>query len=70
MVSTDKKRLSSRRLLSVIGEFDQDNIMANTMIDRQENAMVNEGTVDQELTVGNSDCNPAINVNLVNMKPW
>ena len=38
------------------------------MSDRHENATVNEGTVDKEFTVSNSDNNPVANDNLVNVK--
>ena len=68
MVSTRKKRQSDGRLLSQLDDFDQANIIGYTMSDRQQNATVNEGTVDEEFTVGNSDSNPAVNENLVNVK--
>ena len=38
------------------------------MSDRQENATVNGGTVDQDFTTGSSDSNPAVNETLVNLK--
>ena len=38
------------------------------MNDRQENATVNEGTADQEITVGNAYSNPAFDENFVNVK--
>ena len=68
MVSTRKKRQSSRRLLIQLDYFDQDNIICNAMSDRQENATVNEFTADQEYTGGNSDNNPAVDESLVNVK--
>ena len=68
MASTRKKRQSSRRLLGQLDEFDQDNNIGNTMNDRQEDATVNEVTVDQEISVGNSDSNPAVKPNLLNVK--
>ena len=68
MVSTRKKRHSNTMFLSQLDDFDQDVIIGNTVSDRQENATVNIGTVDQEFTVGNSDNNPATNENLVNVK--
>ena len=68
MVSTRKKRQSTRRLLSQLNDFDQDLIIGNTMSERQGIAPVDEGTVDQDITVGNSDSNPAVNKNLVNVK--
>ena len=39
------------------------------MSDTEVNPMVNEDTVDQGCTVGSSDSNPAVNDNLVNVKP-
>ena len=38
------------------------------MNNRQENTGFNEGTVDQEFTVGNSDRGQAVNENVVNVK--
>ena len=38
------------------------------MSGRQENNTVNEGTVDQEFTVGNSDSSPAVTETVVNVK--
>ena len=70
MVATRKKRQSNRRPLSQLDDFDQDIIFGNTARDRQENAMVNEGTGDQEFTVGISDNNLMANENTVNMKSW
>ena len=37
------------------------------MSDRQENTPVNEGTSDQEFTVGNSDGDPAVSGTVVNV---
>ena len=68
MVSTCKKRQSSRRLLSQLDDFDRDINIRNTMSDRQENAAVNESTVDREYTVRNSDNNPTANEKLVKVK--
>ena len=68
MVSTHKKRQSNRRLLSQLNNFDQDIVIGNAMNNRQENTTVNEGTVDQEFTVGNSNSSPAVNENVVNAK--
>ena len=55
MVSTHKKRQSSRRLLRQLDDFDQDMIIGNTVTERQENAVVNEGTNDRDFTVGTSN---------------
>ena len=52
MVPTRKKRLSNRKLLSPLGDFDQD-----TASDKQENTIVNEGSGDQDFAVGTSDNN-------------
>ena len=49
MVSTRKKKQSSRKLLSQSDDFDQDFFIGNTVSDRQENATVIEGTCDHEL---------------------
>ena len=68
MVSTRKGTMSNRRLLSQIDEFDQDNIIDNTMSGTQKNTTVNEGAADQEFTVGNADGSPAINENVVHLK--
>ena len=68
MVSTRKKRQSNRKLCSQLDDFDQDISIGNTMSDRQKSTTVNEGTVAQDFTVGNSDSNPAVDENLVNVK--
>ena len=52
MFSTRKKRQSNKRLLSQLDDFDQDMINGNAAIERQENVVVNEGTNDQDFTVG------------------
>ena len=52
MVSTRKKRQSNRKLLSQLVDFHQDILIGKTLSDRQENATVNEGTGDQDFTVG------------------
>ena len=51
MVSTRNKRESNRSLLSQLHDFDQDIFIVNAMSDKQENATVNEGTIDQGITV-------------------
>ena len=68
MVSTRKKRQSNRRLLSHLDDFDQDVIIGNAMIHKQENTTVNEGTANQEFTVGNSDGGQALSENVVKVK--
>ena len=54
MVSSRKKRQSNRRLLSQLDNFDQNIIIGNTVSDWKENNTVNQGTADQEFTVGTS----------------
>ena len=61
MVSTRKKRQSRRRLLNQLDDFGQDMITGNAVNERQENNVVNEGTNDQDSTVGTSSSNIAIN---------
>ena len=68
MVSTRKKRQWSRRRLSQLDDFDQDNIVGNVVSDRHENVVVNEGTGDRELTVKNSGNKLTANENLVKVK--
>ena len=46
MVSARKKRQSNRRLVSQLGDFDQDFIIGDAASDKQENILVNEGTDD------------------------
>ena len=47
MVSTRKKRQSNKRLLSQLDDFHRDMIIGNAVSERQENAVVNEGTNDR-----------------------
>ena len=68
MVSTRKKRQSSRRLLSQLNDFDQDVIIGNTTSERQENVVVNEGTNDRDFTVSNPSNNTTVNESAVNVK--
>ena len=68
MVSTRKKKQSNRRLFSQLDDFDQESIIGNAASDKQENVVVNEGTVDQELTVKNTHGNLTANQILVNVK--
>ena len=67
MVSTRKKRQSSRKLLSQLDDFDQDVIIGNTSSER-ENVLVNKGTNDRDFTVSNSSDNTAVNESAVNVK--
>ena len=68
MVSTRKKRQSNRRLLSQLDDFDQDMIIGNADSERQENVVVNEGTNDQNFTVGTSSSNSVVDGNAMNVK--
>ena len=68
MVSTRKKRQSSRRLLSQLDDFDQDMIIGNTSSERQENVLDNKCTNDRDFTVSNSSNNTAVNESAVNVK--
>ena len=68
MVSTRKKRQSNKRFLSQLGDFDQDMIIGNTVSEKQENTMVDEGTNDRDFTVGASNNNSAIDENAMNVK--
>ena len=68
MVSTRKKRQSNRRLLSQLDDFDQDMIIGNTASERQDNTMVNEGTNDQDFTVGTSNVSSIVKGSVANVK--
>ena len=68
MVSTRKKRQSNKRLLSRLDDFDQDMIIGNTASERQENVVVNEGTNDQDFTVGTSNVSTAMNKTAMTVK--
>ena len=68
MVSTRKKRQSSRRFLSQLDDFDQDMIIGNAVSGRQENNVVNEGTNDRDFTAGNSSNNSVVNGNAMSVK--
>ena len=68
MVSTRKKRHSNRRLLSQLDDFDQDMLIGNTASERQDNTVVNEGTNDQDFTVGTSSVSSTVNGSLTNVK--
>ena len=68
MVSTRKKRQSNKRLLSQLDDFDQDMIIGNAASERQENGVVNEGTNDQDFTVGTSNVSSNVDENALNVK--
>ena len=68
MVSTRKKRQSSKRLLSQLGDFDQDVIIGNTTSERRESVVVNGGVDDQDFTGGTSNVSSIVNENALNVK--
>ena len=67
MVSSRKKKPSSRRFLSQLDGFDQNNVIGNTLNNRQDHARVNEGTSGQQITIDNPGTDLAANENLVNV---
>ena len=68
MVSTRKKRQSNKRLLSQLDDFDRDMFIGNAVSERQENAVVNEGTNDRDFTVSTSNNGPVVNGNAMSVK--
>ena len=68
MVSTRKKRQSSKRLLSQLDDFDQDVIIGNTTSERRENAVVNGGVDDQNFTGDTSNVSSIVDENALNVK--
>ena len=68
MVSTSKKTQSNIRLLSELDDFDQVICFGNTVSDEQRIATVNEGTGDQESTVGNHENNLTANENALKVR--
>ena len=68
MVSTRKKRPPSRRFLNRLDDFEQDIIIGNAAIERQENLMVNERANDRDFTVSTSGNCLVTNENTVNVK--
>ena len=68
MVSTRKKRQSSKRLLSQLDVFDHDMIIGNAISERQENTVVNEGTNDRDFTVVTSNNNSVVNENAMSVE--
>ena len=68
MLSIRRKRQSNRRLLGQLDNFDQDITIGNLMSNKRKDVTVNEGTVDQEVTVNNSGSISGANENLVNVK--
>ena len=68
MVSTRKKRQSNKKLLNQLDNFDQDMIIGNDVSERQENAVVNEGTNDRDFTASTSNNDSVVNESTVNVK--
>ena len=68
MVSTRKKRQSSRRLLGLLDNFDPDTVIGNAASERQENVVVNKGTNERGFIVSTSSNNTAVNENTVSVK--
>ena len=68
MVSTRKKRQSNKKLLSQLDDFDQDMNIGNAVSERQENAVVNEGTDARDFTVGTFNIDSVINGNSMSVK--
>ena len=56
------------KLLSRLDNFGQDMIIGNTVRESQENAVVNERTIDRDFTVGTSKDVSVINGNVMSMK--
>ena len=51
MISTRKKKQSSRRFLGQLDDFEQGMIIGNAASEGQENVVVNKGTNDQDFTI-------------------
>ena len=68
MVSTRKKRQSNKGLLSQIDDFHQDAIICKGASGRQQNVVVNEGTVDQEFALNKTGSISAAKENSVNIQ--
>ena len=68
MVSTRKNRQPNKRLLSQLDDFEQDMVIDNATSERQESFVANEGTNDQDFTVGTSHTNSINNENALNVK--
>ena len=49
-------------------DFDQDMIIGNAVSERQENAVVNEGTIDRDFTVSTSNNDSVVNGNAMSVK--
>ena len=65
-----RKRQSNRRLRSQWDDFDRDILIGNAASDRQENVVVNEGTVDQEFAINNTSSTLTTNENFMSVKTF
>ena len=63
-----RERQSNRRLLSQLDDFYQDVFIGNVASEERENAVDNEGSNDQNFTVGTSSDNLVTNENTVIVK--
>ena len=68
MVSTRTKRQSNKKLLSQLDDFDRDMIIGNAVSERQENAVLNEGSNDRDFTLGTSSNDSIVNGNAMSVK--
>ena len=68
MVFARKKRQLNKRLPSQLDDFDRDMTFGYTVSERQENAVVNEGTNDRDFTVGTSSNDSIVNGNPMSVK--
>ena len=68
MFSTRKNRQLNKGLLSQLDDFDQDTIIGNAVSERQENAVVNQGTNDRDFSVGTSNNGSVVNRNAMSVK--
>ena len=68
MVSTRKRKQSSKRLLSQLDDFDQDMIIGNTASESEEGIVVNGSTNDRDFITSTSSNNSAGKGNAMNVK--
>ena len=68
MVSTRQKRQSNKQFLSQLDDFDQGMIIGNAVSERQQNAVVNEGTNDRDFTVSTSNNDSVVNGSAMSAK--
>ena len=67
-VSNQKEGQKNRKFLCQVDDFDQDSIFGDAAKSGQHNVMVNDSTVDQELSINNSGSIPTINMKTVNVQ--